>query len=70
MSFAEETSDVFAEYANFEKRETPAKIDKRSLWRMPDCCGKIQSMLPTAGKSNSTVRGKFRTGYFARKKIS
>jgi hypothetical protein len=69
VTFAEQASDVFAENANFEKRETAAEINQRSLWRVPDGGGKVQYELLKTGNHNSTVRREFRTGDFVSKKI-
>jgi hypothetical protein len=68
-ALGEQASDVFAENANFEKRETSPKSNERSLWRMPDGRGKIQYELLRPNTHDSTVPGEFGTGDFVSKKI-
>ena len=63
-----QASHIFAENANFEKRETAPKSDERGVWRVPDGGGKVQYALLMAGRGNSTVPGEFGTEDFVRKK--
>jgi hypothetical protein len=68
VAFAEKASDVFAQYPNFEKSEAAAKIDERTLRRMPDGCRKVQYELLKAGRDNSTLTGQSRTVHFKTEK--
>jgi hypothetical protein len=65
VAFTKKARDVFAEDAYFEKREMATNIDERSLWRVPDGGGKVQTDLLRTGECNSTVPGGYGTGDFA-----
>jgi hypothetical protein len=68
VAFAKKARDVIAEDAYFEKREMTLNIDERSLWRVPDGGGKVQTDLLGTGKCNSTVPRGCGTGNFADEK--
>ena len=68
VAFAEKARDVIKENADFEKRELAAKIDERSLLRMPDGGGKVQNELLWASSDNSTVMRVLGTGDFISEK--